>query len=128
MVSFQIEIEPCADGSGLSFRLIPGYGLERTDVNALWDRDSRVGLGPVRENQSQHRMTSSIGYGIHRSSGVLTPYSSYDLRSDDRTLRLGAQWSTVRNSMSVGFHIEQSKRKLTESTLYGIKFGFRANF
>lgn len=127
--SFQIEIEPCADGSGLSFRFVPGYGLERTNsVETLWDRDSTRGFEPVRENHMQYRMASSIGYGIHRSSGVLTPFSSYELRSDDRTFRLGAQWNTERNNISSGFHIEQIKRKLTESTSYGIKVGFRANF
>ena len=78
-------------GRGLALRLDSGWGMTDSGAEALWQRQSAVGMTRQHGTPAEGRITAEMGYGLDvpYSYGILTPYSSVELAGGGRTLRLG---------------------------------------
>ena len=94
-VQGNLEMQPGADGQGLSFSLSPGYGDTASGVQKIWEQGLRNDLGDEAVNDRDYgmRLDARLGYGLSVAvvQGRLTPYSELTLGATN-SYRVGMHW------------------------------------
>ena len=114
-----IQMDPGADGQGLSFTVLPTYGQTASGVSRLWEQGGEV-LGPARQDASA-RLEAVVGYGLPalEGQGLLTPYSAVTLERAGHRLRLGGMLG-IGSSFNVSLEGTREVRRETP-TVYGVR-------
>ena len=122
--SLFIQLDPGADGQGLSFNVMPAYGQTASGVTRLWDQGlDGVGTSP---SEASARLEAVVGYGLPtlEGTGLLTPYSGVTLGSGGHRLRLGG---TLAVGSSFNVSLEGTRAMRSEATsreappVYGVR-------
>lgn len=78
-------------GRGMSLRVTPSYGETRSGPTRMWDRTTVDVLTEVADPVA--RLDVETGYGLGAFSGLLTPYSGFELSEGGwRSYRLGTRF------------------------------------
>ena len=93
-----LSLSAQASGRGLALNLSSQYGMVSSGVNAMWARQTTVGLANRADMDpvSQYGAELSYGLALPWLRGLLTPYSKLDWTGDRRrALQLGARLTRV---------------------------------
>ena len=92
-----VQVDPGADGLGLSVRLEPSWGAPESSVIGMWDGSVAFDRTTFDGGTPAH-LDAEIGWGLEAWSGraVLTPAVGFGRSSEgEQILRLGARLSAV---------------------------------
>ena len=92
-----VQVDPGADGLGLSVRLEPSWGTPESSVVGMWDGSVAFDRTAFDGDTPAH-LDAEIGWGLEAWSGraVLTPIAGFGRSSEgEQILRLGARLSAV---------------------------------
>ena len=123
--SGSMRLAPDADGLGLSFRLLPSWGVPGSGVARLWNEGVAAARPADVGGGNRARLETELGYGLpaFAGAGVTTPYAGVGLaQGGERDMRAG-----VRVGLGAGFDlgIETARRETTANTGHGIGFDLR---
>ena len=105
-----VDVEPGADGRGLSLSLAPSWGETANGTDRLWSADGGGDLAPGgaarlwsadgggelasgEASGASRRLDAEVGYGLGAPGGrgVVTPWVGLEL-AEERSWRAGARW------------------------------------
>ena len=120
-----MRLAPDADGSGLSFRLLPSWGVSGSGMARLWNEGVAAARPADGGGGNRARLETELGYGLpaFAGAGVTTPYAGVGLaQGGERDMRAG-----VRVGLGAGFElgIETARRETTANTGHGIGIDLR---
>ena len=123
--SGSMRVDPDADGLGLSFRLLPSWGVSGSGMARLWNEGVAAARPADGGGGNRARLETELGYGLpaFAGAGVTTPYAGFGLaQGGERDMRAG-----VRVGLGAGFDlgIETERRETTANTGHGIGFDLR---
>ena len=104
-----MRLAPDADGSGLSFRLLPSWGVSGSGVARLWNEGVAAARPADGGGVNRARLETELGYGLPAlgGAGVTTPYAGVGLaQGGERDMRAG-----VRVGLGAGFDLALQARR-----------------
>ena len=109
-----LRLDPGVSGRGFSVSLAPSWGVLRSGIDRLWQRDL-AGTG-TRSSDAAMRMTGELGYGLSafQGRGVLTPYAGFVLSGRHaKEYRTGAR---LRMASTLELALQGTRRERPEKT------------